>query len=510
MGAKMKYEILKDGKVIDYIEASDVDVAFNDAMELFDGELDDVREVKTKSPEEIKARGEEAHKQMMADIDTEYDKAYVEDNYGWIKNNPTANFVMSLVAPSSVESIDAGEIPSWGDLGIDAGINAAGLAGTPERVALIAGKALPKVGRLLAPSASRLKNIAVGAVEQGLVAGAGEGALSAQHDRDYSVTAPLAGTVAGGAIGGTATTSMAKKLLDAGYPQDEIADIMQKLRVTEKHTLNALGKVGKDFNNMGTLQPLYIMTPGKGGGRKLLEIPRYKGLGEREILDIIYDRERSVKTNLMKNPMKSSMRDLKELEALKESVLNREIMLDDLMRKHGDGYSKITPDVGGGFNIEDAIQPTKTTTVPALVMDVNEVISNATIRNRLLSDIARSSGLESDLKSVMDKAKYQELLQKTPDIIESGAVLGTLKNVAESAPHSIKTARDVLKAPTTAAERVKDRKNKPEKEEPKYTNRSGYSSDGELLYAPRGYITYEDLWKEAEELKKKLPSLEIH
>lgn len=45
---------------------------------------------------------------------------------------------------------------------------------------------------------------------------------------------------------------------------------------------------------------------------------------------------------------------------------------------------------------------------------------------------------------------------------------------------------------------------------PKYTNRSGYSSKGDLLYAPRGYITYDDLWKEAEKVKKKLPSLEIH
>lgn len=463
-----------------------------------------------KSPEEIKARGEEAYKQMMGDIDTEYDKAYVEDNFGWIKNNPTANFGMSLIAPSSVESIDAGKTPSFGDLGIDLGLAVAGLAATPERIALTGGKALPKLGRLLAPSASRLKNIAVGAAEQGLVAGAGEGALSTKHDRDYSLTAPIVGTVAGGAIGGTATTSMAKKLLDAGYPQDEIADVMRKLGTTEEGTLKDLGKVGKDFNTLGISQPFYIMAPGKGGRRKLIEIPRYKGLGEREILDIIYDRERSIKTNLMKNPMKSSMRDLKELEALKESVLTREVMLDDLMRKHGEGYTKITPDVGSGFNIEDAIQPTKTTTIPALVMDVNEGISNATIRNRLLSDIARSSGLESDLKSVMDKAKYQELLQKTPDVIRSGTVLETAKNLLESAPHSIKTARDVLKAPITVAERTKERKEKPKKEEPKYTNRSGYSSDGDLLYAPRGYITYEDLWKEAENIKKKLPSLEIH
>ena len=486
------------------------------ALTQADWELGELLEKKSKgvdtakSPEEIKARGEEAYKQMQADIDTEYDKAYVEDNYGWIKNNPVANFGMSLIAPSSTESIDAGEIPSWGDIGIDVGLAAAGLAGTPEHIALGADRVLPKLGRLLAPSASRLKNIAVGALEQGAIAGAGEGALSTQHDRDYSLTAPLVGTVAGGAIGGTATTSMAKKLLDAGYPQDEIAGIMQKMAPTEKGTLKALGKVGKDFNNIGTLQPLYIMKHDKGGMRKVLEIPRYKGLGEREILDIIYDRERSVKSDLMKNPMESSMRDLKELEALKESILTREIMLDDLMRKHGDGGSKITPDVGGGFNIEDAIQPTKTTTVPALVMDVNDGISNATIRNRLLSDIARSSGLESDLKSVMDKAKYQELLQKTPDIIESGTILGTAKNVAESAPHNIKTARDVLKAPVTVAERAKERKEKPKKEESKYTNRSGYSSDGDLLYAPRGYITYDDLWKEAEEIKKKLPSLEIH
>lgn len=459
-----------------------------------------------KSPEEIKARGEEAYKQMQADIDTEYDKAYVEDNYGWIKNNPIANFGMSLVAPSSMESIDAGEIPSWGDIGIDVGINAAGLAATPERVALIAGKYLPKAGRLLAPSASRLKNIAVGAVEQGLLAGAGEGALSAQHDRDYSVTAPLAGTVAGGAIGGTATTSMAKKLLDAGYPQDAIADVMRKLTVTEGHTLKSLGRGGVgDLDQLGVQPSLYVAQPGsavfgKGKRLPLLEIPRYKELGEREILDLIYDRERSIKTGLLKNPVKSSLRDLKELEDLKEAVLTREIIQDELLRKHGDGGSKMTTPA----------PPIKTTSVPALARDIDEGISNAAVRNRLLNDIARSAGVENELKSVLDKSKYQELLQKTPDVIESGTILNTLENVAESAPHSIKTARDVLKAPTTAAERVKDRKEMPKKEEPKYTNRSGYSSDGELLYAPRGYITYEDLWKEAEELKKKLPSLEIH
>ena len=102
------------------------------------------------------------------------------------------------------------------------------------------------------------------------------------------------------------------------------------------------------------------------------------------------------------------------------------------------------------------------------------------------------------------------MLEKTPDVIESGTILGTAKNVAESAPHNIKTARDALKAPVTVAERAKERKEKPKKEESKYTNRSGYSSDGDLLYAPRGYITYDDLWKEAKEIKKKLPSLEIH
>ncbi len=165
------------------------------ALTQADWELGELLEKKSKgvdskkSPEEIKARGEEAYKQMQADIDTEYDKAYVEDNYGWIKNNPVANFGMSLISPSSTESIDAGEIPSWGDIGIDVGLAAAGLAGTPEHIALGADRVLPKLGRLLAPSASRLKNIAVGALEQGAIAGAGEGALSTQHDRDYSLTA---------------------------------------------------------------------------------------------------------------------------------------------------------------------------------------------------------------------------------------------------------------------------------------------------------------------------------
>lgn len=445
-----------------------------------------------KSPEEIKARGEEAYKQMMGDIDTEYDKAYVEDNYGWVKNNPITNFGMSLIAPSSVESIDAGEIPSWGDIGIDVGINAAGLAATPERVALTAGKALPKLGRLLAPSASRLKNIAVGAVEQGAVAGAGEGALSAQHDRDYSLTAPLAGTVAGGAIGGTATTSMAKKLLDAGYPQDEIADVMRKLGTTEKGTLAALGR--KNLKELG------VKHLGGVDSYGIVSIPSLTG----DIEDI----KRSVMVQRYKNPMKSTQEKLKDLQELEDALTTRQILTSEDRYKTVEAL-KNTPNIDKSF-VDKFRQPSNNEPISGVLQDIDEVITDKIIKNRLLSAVSKKTGLDKELKSVLDKAKYQELLQKTPDIIESGTILGTVKNVAESAPHSIKTARDVLKAPITVAERTKERKEKPKKEEPKYTNRSGYSSDGDLLYAPRGYITYEDLWKEAEKIKKKIPSLEIH
>ena len=515
----MKYEIIKDGKVIDRIEAPNADVAFNDAMELLDGELDDVREIKTKSPEEIKARGEEAYKQMMGDIDTEYDKAYVEDNYGWIKNNPIANFGMSLIAPSSVESIDTGEIPSWGDIGIDVGINAAGLAATPERIALTAGKALPKLGRLLAPSASRLKNIAVGAVEQGAVAGAGEGALSTQHDRDYSLTAPLAGTVAGGAIGGTATTSMAKKLLDAGYPQDEIADVMQKLGTTENGTLKSLGKGGVgDLDQLGVadvkipvevndvLQPMKYWDSYK----------KYKLINSDVALSPV--RESITKVKRLPNlSLRSKEKTLAELQKLEDTFYEKLIESDESARRFVDNLlvdAKRANAIDLGVDVDkvEAMfrQPATHIPLSGYIKDIEETITNPEIRRKIIADVAKESGEEKALKGYLDSDKYEKILEETPDVIESGTILGTVKNVAESAPHSIKTARDVLKAPITAAERVKDRKEMPKKEEPKYTNRSGYSSDGDLLYAPRGYITYEDLWKEAEKIKKKLPSLEIH
>ena len=472
-----------------------------------------------KSPEEIKARGEEAYKQMMDDIDTEYDKAYVEDNFGWIKNNPTANFGMSLIAPSSVESIDAGKTPSFGDLGIDLGLAVAGLAATPERIALTGGKALPKLGRLLAPSASRLKNIAVGAVEQGAVAGAGEGALSAQHDRDYSLTAPLAGTVGGGAIGGTATTSMAKKLLNVGYSQDEIADVMRKLVVTEGRTLKSLGRGGVgDLDQLGVsdvkipVEVDDVLQPMKGWDN----YKAYKSVGSDVALSPVRKRMAEVK-RLPNLSLKSKEKALAELQELEDTFYEKLIKSDESARQFADdllGGAKRSEAIDLGVDADkiDAMLRQPATNIPlaGYVKDIEETITNPEIRRKIIADVAKASGEEKALKGYLDMGKYEKILEETPDIIESGTILGTVKNVAESAPHSIKTARDVLKAPITAAERVKDRKEKPKKEEPKYTNRSGYSSDGNLLYAPRGYITYEDLWKEAEKIKKKIPSLEIH
>lgn len=465
-----------------------------------------------KSPGEIKARGEEAYKQMMDDIDTEYDKAYVEDNFGWIKNNPTANFGMSLIAPSSVESIDAGKTPSFGDLGIDLGLAVAGLAATPERIALTGGKALPKLGRLLAPSASRLKNIAVGAVEQGAVAGAGEGALSAQHDRDYSLTAPLVGTVAGGAIGGTATTSMAKKLLDAGYPQEEIADVMRKLGTTEKGTLNALGKGGVgDLDQLGVtdvkipvevndvLQPMKEWDTYKA----------YKSIGHDAALSPV--RKSMIEVKRLPNlSLKSKEKTLAELQELEDTFYEKLIKSDESTRQFAEdllGGDKRAHAIDLGVDVDklDAMfrQPATNIPLAGYVKDIEETITNPEIRRKIIADVAKESGEGKALKGYLDKGKYEKILEETPDVIETGTILGTVKNVAESAPHSIKTARDVLKAPTTAAERAKDNKVKPEKEKPKYTNRSGYNSDGDMFYGQRGYITYDDLWKDADEMKKK-------
>ena len=471
-----------------------------------------------KTPEEIKARGEEAYKQMQADIDTEYDKAYVEDNYGWIKNNPVANFGTSLIAPSSMESIDAGEIPAWGDIGIDIGLAAAGLAGTPERIALGAGRYLPKLGRLLAPSASRLKNIAVGAVEQGLIAGAGEGALSTQHDRDYSLTAPLVGTVGGGAIGGTATTSMAKKLLDAGYPQSEIPDIMKKLGNTEKGTLKALGRGGAiDLDQIGVQNidiPVYtedILEP-----RKYWEkYNAYKSVDADMALKPVHKNMDNL--DRLKNiSLKAKEKSLAELRELEDTFYNKLIKEDEQSRKAADnlfarGYPVLEDsDINADDLYKMMVKPNARIPLAGYLKDIEETITNPNLRRRILTDVAESSGEEKALKGLLDKGKYETIIEKTPEVIESGTILGSVKNALNRAPHGTKTTRDVLKAPMVVGERIKDRQEIAKEEPPKYTNRSGYTSQGDLLYAPRGYITYDDLWKEAKEIKKKLPSLEIH
>lgn len=471
-----------------------------------------------KSPEEIKARGEEAYKQMMGDIDTEYDKAYVEDNYGWIKNKPVANFGMSLIAPSSMESIDAGEIPSVGDIGIDVGLAAAGLAGTPERIALTTGRYLPRLGRFLAPSASRLKNIAVGALEQGAIAGAGEGALSTQHDRDYSLTAPIVGGVGGGILGGTATTSMARKLVDGGFDKAEIPDVMRKLGITEKGTLDAIGKggaIGLDQIGVQNVDiPVYtddVLEP-----KKYLEkYKAFKSVDADMALKPVHENMDKV-DRLQNISLKAKEKSLAELRELEDTFHNKLIKADDQSRKSADDLfaGGSTPILeGSDINADDLykmmVQPHTRIPLAGYLKDVEETITNSNLRRSIITDITKASGEEKALKGLLDRGKYESIIEKTPDVIESGTILGTAKNVVESAPHNIKTARDVLKAPVTVAERAKERKEKPKKEESKYTNRSGYSSDGNLLYAPRGYITYDDLWKEAEGIKKKLPSLEI-
>ena len=465
-----------------------------------------------KSPEEIKARGEEAYKQMQADIDTERERQEVKDKYGWFSENPTANLAMSVLAPSSMESIDAGEIPSVSDIGIDVATNAAGLVATPERIALGAGRVLPKLGRLLAPSASRLKNIAVGALEQGAISGASEGLLSTKHDRDYSLTAPLVGTVGGGAIGATATTSMAKKLLDAGYPQDEIAGIMKKLGTTEKGTLNAIGRGGAgSTDQLGVTDvkiPLFVddvLAPIKEWD----SYKAYKTIGTDAALSPVRKSIDKV-TRLPNLSLNSKEKTLVELQELEDIFYKKLIKADDFNRKFADNI--LTGEAGtiaqkSDINVDELYKtitrPETTIPLAGYVKDIEETVTDPNIRRSLIADVAKAAGEESALKGLLDKGKYEAILEKTPDVIESGTILGTAKNVLESAPHSIGTARTVLKAPIAVGERVKDRQEVAKEEPPKYTNRSGYTSQGDLLYAPRGYITYEDLWAEAPKKKNK-------
>lgn len=479
-------------------------------------ELDyDTEKPTVKTPEEIKARGEEAYKQMMADIDTERERQEVEDKYGWIKNNPSVNFGMSLASPSSVESIDAGKIPSAGDIFLDAGLNATGLIAAPERLALMAGKALPKVGRLLAPSASRAipwKNIAVGAVEQGVLSGLEEGALSAMHDRDYSLTAPMVGTVGGGALGGTANTSMARKLVDGGFDKAEIPDVMRKLGTTEKGTLDALGKGGvENLDQIGVQNikiPVYIDDVLEAE-KNWLGAKQYKKIGADEALKSIHKSMDKIDRtpNISLKAKEKSLAELKELE---DTFYNKLIKEDELNRKFADeifsGGSLATAQKGG-VDVEDIYKniTTPETNIPlaGYLKDVEATISNPNLRRAIVTDIAKSSGEEKALKGLLDKGKYEDIIEKTPEIIESGSILSTAKNLLNRAPHGTKTTRDVLKAPVIMGARAKDREEIPKREVPKYVNPSGYNSDGDLLYAPRGYITYADLWRDADEIKKK-------
>lgn len=484
----MKYEILKDGKIIDRIEAPDADVAFNDAMELFDGELDDVREIKTKSPEEIKARGEEAYNQMNKQIRSDRSKE-LKQAYDYLYGNPVTEFVSGMVMPSTVEAINMGIEPSWGEAAIDAGLAATTLI-PPLKGATMWGN----VG----------KNALLGAG----IADAGEGAMAKLHDREYNLLAPVVGAVGGGVIGGISGTVRNRAIQqimnnDPNITPEQAVQIFEnniKLSfgggdVTEA-SANKMYEQARNTlaspENVELVKARNAERVAKSAGKDIKVVD----LGENKARYIKDSYEPIIKANLTKSSRKAQ-----------ESVLNE--ALDDI--KANSNPLTGLPDLDIVTSIVERYQNTDPT-LARLLTDVYITPEFARWKQKGLpaptyesmKTILGRKGIpeefvEFNVPESARKAAPITTKLVAPDVAEKAVEDISMANAALRAPKSVimpkkipdvsmATAKKVTKLPSPSAGAVSY---------PSTVSTQTTDKDGNLLYAPRGRITWEQLFSEA-------------
>lgn len=458
-------------------------------------------------------RIDDANAAMMAEIEGKKNKASSYGGTG-ILRNPAGNFALSLVAPAVAEAYKNDRMPDLGDAAIDVGLTLATLYATPARAATtlnalakLSGGAIERnAPKLIAPLYTKLggtgvvgKTVqAVDNVKRDVILSAGiasgsELAQSYKNEREYDPYTTALSGVAGGVLGGASRLYQLNKLRKMGFTDDEIPSILRKIGTSEASTLrNIRSNVPTDIRSVGMQtfeEPM--MFGGSGTVTQELEAP------ENTLQDIAerfnyYMMDKRLNGEL---PMSKYKEKVKEFDKFKEAIDNITEM--DLANKQRGrdlikSYSK-----EAGLKAPK-LRPLKSElTYPKILSELADVEDPDVCR--AISDVldpvlGKDDGSTSDIFNSLQTAnKYKAASEALQSPLKAGNVFELAQNIlTKSSPQALEATR-VLTAPTVmnATKQTKKEVKKPAKSN--ITNNPLYDSEGNVVYAPRGRITWEEL-----------------
>lgn len=485
------------------------------ALTQADWELGELLEKKSKgvstakSPEEIKARGEEAYKQMMAEIGDIEKKA---SSYAGTElyRNPIGNLALSLLAPASAEAYKADRIPDKGDVAIDAGLAAASLYAAPARVgaglprlapkaASLApkiGTAIEKVGTLIAPTANKWANIAREGISSGLASGVGEGAISSKNDRGYDLLAPVIATGMGASLGGIGDYSKVSRLKEMGFTDDEIPSVLGKIQSREGATNKSLMKgAPQDIRSLGEVtgtEPVSI--GGFDAGEATSDMPLKAPVSIMDDIAFKFNtnlKEKRLNGELSLNSYKDK---IKEFDKFKEGIENVQD-LDIQNRTRIRELITVSPAKKKARKLlKHPIEPElEYTTLLSELRDVKDPDVSKAIIETIDPEIGGGEGAISKAFNALQQAKkYETGTKELKPIVNTGTVAETVKNIfTEASPHGVEAAR-MLTAPVVSNIPRMTKKDVQITKTNK-TNNPMYDENANIIYAPRGRITWDEL-----------------
>lgn len=399
--------------------------------------------------------GERAHTDMMSDIARVRDSVNVADKYGSLLENPISDMALTMLAPSSHASMRENKMPDWGDIAIDVG--SMGLAWAP-----------PLRG------ASMLGTVAKNAGIQGALSGVTEGVLSAKHDQPYNLLAPVLGTAGGagvGALKGKALSEIGKIV-----PPESIPFVDQNLRLTRASTASRLARKAR-----GKISDIAIahVSPDAAAavGKHTIAIRGQTGM---EFADevrkmVTADVQHKLLTNAIDDAHARKM--LSNLDDFESGVIeyaqhnpDSKVSIDNMLTLAQRMY-KLDPMIG-------------TSIINALEPHINQIRRGAAqMEHTLLNKHGGSVKLPAVSPLVAD-IRAAQTYSATPKAISS---FYDLASDAATSPEMINLATRVAKPTTTRLANVY----------PVAISTKTMDPDGNPIYAPRGRITWEQLYSDA-------------
>lgn len=429
----------------------------------------------------------------------EYEEDPRENNLAAPLTKGYPNLALSLIAPASAEAYSAGRYPGLADVGVDLGLAGASLYASPAKGAAMLSKSAPRLARIIAPSTNVVKNMALEAGTAGALSGLTELAQSEINDRDYVLTAPLVSAGLGGVLG-TMTGGQVKKLRDMGFSDEEIPDVISKLATSTKATRKSLNPGGKqDFGSTEIYK--YTDLADNPVSRDFVdkanpEYKRFRGVeggitAENtypldEVKSKISSLRKSLDNEFLKGmPTDTYNKKMKILDSFEKKVVGRSEALTNKDLKY---YVDLASQVHGSAITSIFENKFKETADNPKVLGaglLNDIqyVHDQALRTSLLQSIPKEKNLVAPL---LAESRYAAGVEKIPDLIESGTVLQTLKNVPKAPPHVSKTVQEGIRTVGRTAGQ----------------KRRATDEEGNIIYAPEGQQTYEWLWEQAAKGKK--------